>query len=63
VGQRLRVAFKWQGGYGAFTVSPYHVEKVRNYVLHQPEHHAAGNTHSSLELLTAEQNRAGPSAA
>jgi hypothetical protein len=44
-------------------VSPYHVEKVRNYVLHQPEHHAAGNTHPALELPTVEQNRTGTSAA
>ena len=31
--------FAWQEGYGAFTVSPPDVEKVRKYVLNQEEHH------------------------
>jgi REP element-mobilizing transposase RayT len=32
-------SFAWQEGYAAFTVSPSATEKVRNYVLHQEEHH------------------------
>jgi REP element-mobilizing transposase RayT len=31
--------FAWQEGYGGFTVSASHLEKVRSYVLHQEEHH------------------------
>jgi REP element-mobilizing transposase RayT len=31
--------FTWQKGYGAFTVSSSQVEKVRNYILNQEEHH------------------------
>lgn len=31
--------FHWQNGYGAFSVSPGHVETVRHYVTHQEEHH------------------------
>lgn len=31
--------FSWQRGYGAFTVSSSQVEKVRNYILNQDEHH------------------------
>ena len=31
--------FAWQVGYGAFTVSPNNLERVKNYVLHQEEHH------------------------
>ena len=31
--------FSWQKGYGAFTVSPGNLERVRNYVLNQEEHH------------------------
>ena len=31
--------FRWQDGYGAFTVSSSNVEAVRTYVLNQPEHH------------------------
>tara|TARA_R110002096_G_scaffold29509_7_gene88977 strand:+ start:3206 stop:3652 length:447 start_codon:yes stop_codon:yes gene_type:complete len=33
--------FAWQEGYGAFTVSPPDLEKVRSYVLHQERHHQA----------------------
>jgi REP element-mobilizing transposase RayT len=31
--------FAWQGGYGEFSVSPMHVESVREYIRNQPEHH------------------------
>ncbi len=31
--------FAWQGGYGAFTVSPSQVERVRLYIANQEEHH------------------------
>src|SRR3954454_9918205 len=31
--------FTWQGGYGEFSVSPMHVEPVREYIRKQPEHH------------------------
>jgi REP element-mobilizing transposase RayT len=31
--------FAWQEGYGAFTVSPSHREKVRTYIANQAEHH------------------------
>jgi putative transposase len=36
--------FAWQGGYGVFSVSEEDLERVRNYVLRQPEHHAARTT-------------------
>ena len=42
--------FKWQGAYGAFTVSKGNVLKVRDYVLRQKEHHADGTIHTGLEL-------------
>ncbi|MEJ0089070.1 MAG: IS200/IS605 family transposase [Limisphaerales bacterium] len=32
--------FAWQAGYGEFSVSPLHVETVREYIRRQPEHHA-----------------------
>ncbi|WP_459557288.1 IS200/IS605 family transposase [Lacunimicrobium album] len=35
----LPVPFQWQAGYAAFSVSQSNVEKVREYILHQPEHH------------------------
>ena len=31
--------FAWQTGYGEFSVSPMHVEVVREYIRSQPEHH------------------------
>ena len=34
------VPFDWQDGYGAFSISQSHVEKVRQYIATQAEHHA-----------------------
>lgn len=31
--------FSWQKGYGAFTYSKSHINRVVKYVLNQPEHH------------------------
>jgi putative transposase len=31
--------FAWQEGYGAFSVSPSQLERVRNYIANQAEHH------------------------
>jgi REP-associated tyrosine transposase len=31
--------FHWQDGYGLFSVSPSHTDAVREYVLHQEQHH------------------------
>lgn len=31
--------FKWQAGYGAFSVSPEHEERVSNYIRNQEIHH------------------------
>jgi putative transposase len=50
LGKRLRVPFKWQGGYGAFSLSTSHVPRIREYVLNQEQHHADGTTHEPLEL-------------
>ena len=40
---RPEVLFKWQGSYGAFTVSRWDVDKITAYVNNQKEHHAAAN--------------------
>jgi putative transposase len=42
-------AFRWQGGYGAFTVSKPGVPRARDYVLNQESHHALGTLHPDLE--------------
>lgn len=34
-------AFYWQAGYGAFSISPAHVEAITNYILNQEQHHRA----------------------
>jgi len=47
--------FKWQGAYGAFTVSREHVERVRHYIEHQKEHHAMQTVVSAWEQSTSEQ--------
>ena len=31
--------FAWQGGYSAFTVDRFSLEKIKNYILKQEEHH------------------------
>lgn len=45
---RLHASFKWQQGYGAFTISKRTVPIVQAYVLHQKQHHAAGSLYATL---------------
>jgi REP element-mobilizing transposase RayT len=46
-------SFKWQGGYGAFSVSPGQTSRVRAYILGQAEHHARGTVVPEWELPDA----------
>jgi putative transposase len=41
--------FRWQGRYGAFSVSRQHVERIRRYVLNQEAHHREGRIAPFLE--------------
>jgi putative transposase len=50
IGNRLRIPFKWQGGYGAFTISKRSVPAVCQYVLDQRNHHAYGTAIAAAEL-------------
>ncbi len=34
--------FNWQIGYGVFSVSPSHVDRVKAYIANQESHHAGG---------------------
>lgn len=43
--------FKWQGGYGVFTVSKRHVPVVRDYVLNQEQHHREDSLHPEFERM------------
>ncbi len=45
----LEYQFKWQGSYGAFTVSRWDVDKIKQYVKSQKEHHAAGELMPEFE--------------
>ena len=43
--------FSWQNGYGVFSVSPSHVERVRNYIRNQEKHHREQNYWQEMEML------------
>jgi REP element-mobilizing transposase RayT len=44
--------FYWQNGYGAFTYSKSHIDRVVKYILNQPEHHKKQTfRHEYLSLL------------
>ena len=43
--------FKWQGGYGAFTVSKKEVDKISLYIANQEARHAESTTWHSLERI------------
>lgn len=46
--------FSWQEGYGAFSVSPSQVDRVRQYIRHQAQHHARRSFDEELtSMLTA----------
>jgi putative transposase len=48
-GLRHEDGFKWQGAYGAFTVSKGDVPRVRAYVLNQEQHHRDQTLDPDLE--------------
>ena len=50
--------FKWQGSYGAFTVSRDHVEVVRHYIEQQKQHHAMQTVVAEWEQTTSEPSDA-----
>jgi REP element-mobilizing transposase RayT len=46
--------FKWQGAYGAFTISKELVPKLKAYVEHQKEHHAENDLMLEWESMDSE---------
>ena len=52
--QRMGIPFKWQGGYGAFTVSKAMLKRVQHYVLNQEAHHNYGTVVPGAELRLEE---------
>ena len=58
VSRELRAPdFTWQEGYGAFSLRECELDTVRQYVIHQPEHHAAGTTITDWELSSPPHHR------
>ena len=43
--------FHWQNGYGAFSVSASEVERVREYILNQEEHHREMSFQEELRVF------------
>ncbi|MBA4188041.1 MAG: transposase [Planctomycetaceae bacterium] len=46
-------AFYWQSGYGAFSISPGHVERLTAYIANQEEHHKAETFQDEFRRLLA----------
>lgn len=46
-------SFSWQEGYGAFSVSPSQLSKVRNYIFRQEEHHINKNFDEEIALFNS----------
>jgi REP element-mobilizing transposase RayT len=47
-------AFSWQEGYGAFSVSPSQLERVKRYIANQKEHHTNRSYEDEfIRMLTA----------
>ena len=46
-------AFYWQSGYGAFSVSPSHVDALKNYIRDQEEHHKTESFQDEFRRLCA----------
>jgi putative transposase len=51
---RPGLPFKWQGFYGAFSVSRWDVERIVAYIQRQKEHHQAGSLITELESVSEE---------
>lgn len=43
--------FKWQGGYGAFTVSHHLIEQTENYICNQVIHHQQKSLIPDWEII------------
>lgn len=43
--------FSWQTGYASFSVSEFYVEKIKNYIQRQKEHHGVKKQTTEEEIL------------
>ncbi len=53
----LNEPFKWQEGYGIFSVSPHEVMKIRKYIYNQEEHHKDLSLEEELKKLVSKEKR------
>ena len=44
--------FKWQGFYGAFSVSRWDLDRIMGYIRRQKEHHQTGTLYPELEAVS-----------
>ncbi len=44
-------AFNWQNGYGAFSISPSHVNALMKYIAKQEEHHQTASFQDEFRIL------------
>jgi REP element-mobilizing transposase RayT len=48
--------FQWQKGYGAFSISPAHLQMVSNYIGHQHAHHQQTTFEDEIRILLKKYN-------
>ena len=48
--------FQWQKGYGAFSISPAHLQIVSNYIDHQHTHHQQTTFEDEIRILLKKYN-------
>ncbi len=48
--------FKWQSGYGTFSISPNHVDPVTEYIRNQEEHHKKESFQDEFRRLCRKYN-------
>ena len=47
-------SFYWQQGYGAFSISPSHLDAINAYIANQDEHHKTDTYQDEFRQLLAE---------
>lgn len=52
--------FKWQTGYGAFSVGRLEVEKIKKYIARQKEHHKTISFDKEYDLMLEQHNHYKP---
>jgi REP element-mobilizing transposase RayT len=49
--RKVEHTFRWQAGYGCFSVSPSHLDRVRAYIVSQEEHHRKSSFQDEFRIL------------